>query len=399
MRIVQVNYAYNPDLSDPDALLARYTTLTGWSEALLAAGATDVIVAQRFLGDLQCRRHGVTYMLRSDGGGPTPRPWTRPASLHRMVTAARPDIAHVNGLIFPAQTWLLRRALPTECPIIVQDHANLPRAQPAAPGLAAIAARLIQRQALRAADGFLFATGAHAQAWRGAGLVDTAQIVYEVMESSTAVAPIPRAAARAASGVCGSPAVLWVGRLNANKDPLTVLDAFQQAARRLPDARLAIVYGADDLLPQAQERVRASGELAGRVRFFGRVPADLMPAFYSAADLFVLGSHHEGSGYALIEALACGAVPIVTDIPPFRVLTASGRLGALWPPGDARACAEALIMLGSRNLEPLRASIADHFQRELSWPAVGRRAMAAYHDLVTRRRARVSGTGVAPDIG
>ena len=58
-----------------------------------------------------------------------------------------------------------------------------------------------------------------------------------------------------------------------------------------------------------------------------------MTTFYSAADLFVVGSHHEGSGYALMEACACGAVPVVTGIPTFRLLTGSGSIGALWTPG------------------------------------------------------------------
>ena len=64
-----------------------------------------------------------------------------------------------------------------------------------------------------------------------------------------------------------------------------------------------------------------------------RWPHADMPAWFSAADLFVVGSHHEGSGYALMEACACGAVPVVSDIPTFRLL--AGGAGALWPPGDA----------------------------------------------------------------
>ena len=45
-----------------------------------------------------------------------------------------------------------------------------------------------------------------------------------------------------------------------------------------------------------------------------------MAVCYSAADLFVVGSHHQGSGYALMEACACGAVPVVTAIPTFRLM-------------------------------------------------------------------------------
>ena len=35
----------------------------------------------------------------------------RRTALSRAVAACHPDIAHVNGLSFPEQTWMLRRAL------------------------------------------------------------------------------------------------------------------------------------------------------------------------------------------------------------------------------------------------------------------------------------------------
>ena len=89
-------------------------------------------------------------------------------------------------------------------------------------------------------------------------------------------------------------------------------------------------------------------------------------AMYAGADLFVLGSHHEGSGFALIEALASSVVPVVTDIPTFRVLTRNGALGALWAPGDARAFAAALGKVGARDLRPLRAAISSHVRNELA---------------------------------
>ena len=57
--------------------------------------------------------------------------------------------------------------------------------------------------------------------------------------------------------------------------------------------------------------------------------------------MFVSGSHSEGSGYALIEAMSAGVVPVVTDIPSFRAI--AGDCGARWPPGDAGAFADALL--------------------------------------------------------
>jgi glycosyltransferase involved in cell wall biosynthesis len=246
--------------------------------------------------------------------------------------------------------------------------------------------RLTGRATRRAVDAFLFAAPEHAAAWRQAGVIAPDQPTYDVMEASTTLRPMAREAARAETGMSGSPAVLWVGRLTANKDPLTVLDAFERSAVALPAATLTMIHSTDELLPAVRLRIERSVVLQARVRIVGAVPHARMRGFCSAADLFVLGSHHEGSGYALMEAGACGAVPVVTDIPSFRLLT--GGAGALWRPGDAADCARALVDVASRPLAPERARLADHFATELSWDAIGRRAVAIYEDVVRQRAAR-----------
>jgi glycosyltransferase involved in cell wall biosynthesis len=195
-----------------------------------------------------------------------------------------------------------------------------------------------------------------------------------------------RSAAREASGITGSPALLWVGRLNANKDPLTVLAGFERIVGPCPGASLTMVFGTDLLLPEIRARLLQSPALQSRVRLVGYVPHEQLPAYYSAADLFVLGSHHEGSGYALIEACACGAIPVVTDIPAFRVITGDGRRGALWKPGDAASLADALREMAGRDLGALRSDLARHFASELSWAAIGGRALDIYAEERARRR-------------
>ncbi len=196
-------------------------------------------------------------------------------------------------------------------------------------------------------DAFLFAADEHADGVaagrlhrrRSAGVSgDAGELDAAAFDGSRA-----SAAAREESGVSGSPAVLWVGRLNANKDPLTVLDGFERALPDLPDATLTMIFGTGELFEEVRARIARSPALSARVRLAGVVPHERMAAFYSAADLFVVGSHHEGSGYSLMEACACGAVPVVTDIPTFRLLTGAGAVGALWTPGDAADCARALV--------------------------------------------------------
>jgi len=407
MHIALVNYVYPRICDDPDELLGRYATLRCWGEALLAAGAARVTVGQRFGRTTTVRRAGVDYHFCADDGGPSPRWWTRPTQLHRTLAQLRPDVVHLNGQLFPAQTWLLRRALPHTTALVVQDHAAVVPGWAIRDGrqeagdrrtatsrgsrLASPVSRLrflLWRTGLRAADGFLFAAEGLADPWRDAGLIGPGQSIYQVMEGGTTLQPLPYVEARRHSSLLGDPALLWVGRLDENKDPLVVLDGFALARQQLPDAHLTFVYGSEELLPLVSQRVGASPLLAGRVHLAGRVDHQELAAYYSAADLFVLGSHREGSGYALIEALACGATPVVTDIPSFRVLTGGGRVGALWPVGDSPALAQALIEQGHQNLPNQRANVIAHFKQHWSWEAIGQAALEAYRISIRNKDAK-----------
>ncbi len=406
MHITLLNYIYDAEYQTVDALLERYLSLSGWAESLLAAGARRVTVLQRFARNLDVRRGGVDYHFRSGARWPGGS-WSDPRRMHRAVKALRPDVAHVNGLIFPAQILLLRRALPSESPLVVQDHGGPPPNAKRAKGLAALRPvwslrRTIWRAGLRTADGFMFTTAAQAQPWRAAGLLGADQPIYEIVEAGRPVRPLPRAEARKVSGVWGDPALLWVGHLDANKDPLTVLTGFERALPHLPGARLTMVYLGQTLLPAVRARLAESPTLAERVELRGFVPYEKIASYFSAADLFVLGSWREGSGYALIEALTCGAAPVVTDIPSFRALTLDAArngdgagttpYGALWPPGDADALAAALVEVGRRDLAPLREQLMAYAARELSWAAIGRRALAVYRELLARRNGVLSST-------
>jgi glycosyltransferase involved in cell wall biosynthesis len=95
-----------------------------------------------------------------------------------------------------------------------------------------------------------------------------------------------------------------------------------------------------------------------------------------AADLFVSGSHAESCGYVVLEALACGVTPVVTDIPSFRALIGGSPVGRLWPCGDATRLAEALV--NAAVSPPSSAQVRAHFDAALSFAAVGRQWAEAY---------------------
>jgi glycosyltransferase involved in cell wall biosynthesis len=154
----------------------------------------------------------------------------------------------------------------------------------------------------------------------------------------------------------------------------------------LPDLQVYCCFGTAPLLHAVQRRIALDPLLRGRVHLLGRVPHDRIEQLMRAADFFVLGSHREGSGYSLIEALACGLPPVVTDIPSFRSLTGDGIVGALWQCGDPRELCQALLSLASKPQPTIREAVRAHFDAELSCTALGRKLHAMYQDLLQRQQ-------------
>jgi glycosyltransferase involved in cell wall biosynthesis len=158
----------------------------------------------------------------------------------------------------------------------------------------------------------------------------------------------------------------------------------------LPTAALTMVFGTDDLLAQVTRRIASSSLLSGRVHLLGRLDHHRLAALYAGSDFFVLGSHHEGSGFALIEALSFGVTPVVTDIPSFRKITDGGKLGALFQVGHAAGMASAVLRLARGDFGSRRELVRAHFERELSWSAVGRKTLEVYR-AAHRYRGRHAG--------
>jgi glycosyltransferase involved in cell wall biosynthesis len=380
VRIVQLNLASDPAAAAPEQLLERYHTLTGWSRAVTGAGA-DVRVIQRFTMDATETVDGVAYRFVRDGAPGMALPWTEYRRVVAAVASCAPDAVHVNGLMFPGTTRAVRRAVAPRSCVVLQDHSGaLPRRVPWP--LAAFQARR-WAAAFRTVDACSFTARGLAARWREAGLPQAMPIV-EIPEASTDLRPIDRHAARARTGVIGDPAILWVGRLDANKDPATVLTAFDLALPSLRDARMWMIVPAGAPQQNARAQIAATPSLRARVTMIGAVDRSALAPFYSAADVFVSGSHHEGSGYALIEALACGVTPCVTNIPAFRALV--GGTGPLWTPGDPSACRSALIEAAARATPGHRSVVRRYFDDRLAWDVIGRETVAAYAGILAARR-------------
>lgn len=151
--------------------------------------------------------------------------------------------------------------------------------------------------------------------------------------------PAVAAAWRAAHGFAPElPLAVAVARLEPQKNPLGLLDAFAAALPGDSPWQLLLV-GEGSLREAVEQRIREMG-LASRVHLLGALP-DVAPVL-AAAELFVLASHWEGSPLAVMEALAAGLPIVATAVGSLPELVRHGTEGLLVPPGDAASLTGAL---------------------------------------------------------
>ena len=129
--------------------------------------------------------------------------------------------------------------------------------------------------------------------------------------------------------------IAYAGKLCAAKGLPWLLDAIERLAARHPDLRLHVAGGgAGDESAALKERMQALDPL---VAYHGLLDPPGLAKLFGRCRVFALPSLHEGLPLVLIEALACGCLPVATDLPGIGEAFASrvgpDRLRLVAPPG------------------------------------------------------------------
>lgn len=360
MKIINTSYNINFQFTSPEDWLKRINFFTGILEQLSIRHDVHSIEQINYKGDIV--KNNVQYHFPGLGRKGLIFPWR----LHRYIKKLKPDMVFINGLIFPLQVVQLRLTLGKRAKIILIHHAEKPFN-----GIG----KYFQRFASHFINAYFFTSVEFGNEWMNNGNLRRKSKVYEVMEASSIFSQKDKQAARKRLSLNEEPVFLWVGRLNANKNPLMVVKAFIGFLQYRPQANLYMIFQTNELLNDIKDLLAKNNQAQKSIHLIGKIAHDDMEDWYNSANFFISGSYYEGSGVSVCEAMSCGCIPILTDIISFRKMTGRGKCGFLYEAGNEADLLLTLKKAAQCNIEHERQKAVEQFREELSFEAIGKKLM------------------------
>jgi glycosyltransferase involved in cell wall biosynthesis len=355
MKIVHVSFAVVKNYDHPETFLKAIQYFTGILDEQTAKHSVISLYTHQHQCELQ--QNGVLYKFFFPSSG-----WNlMPMNMCRYVRSLFPDVIIVHGLHFSLQLMQLRMFVGSKPIIYVQHHAERPLKS---------FRKVIQKLNDRFVRGYFFCSSEIGKEWANQKLIKGLSKIHEVMEVSSTFLPIPKQSARKQLGLSSEKIYLWVGRLDKNKDPETLVNAFTAFATEKSNIKLFIAFQSNDLLEKISRDIST---VADKIILLGRLDHNQLTQWYGAADFIISTSHYEGSGLAVCEAMSCGCVPILSNIPSFRMMTGFREFGLLFEAGNSNSLLEALEISLSMDVKKASEQSMLRFENYLSFPAIARK--------------------------
>ena len=303
-------------------------------------------------------RVALDWLVIDDLSARIPRP-RQVARILRFMRAHRVKVVAPQGFTMLPYAKLLAR-LAGGLPVVAHYHpsAHAATADQVSDNRAPAARRAYRAAtAVFGADRYIAASSEIRNFFEQDCGIAPARIVDQPFGINDAIFRVPSDAERtAAREAFGLPADVLVcvlpGRLNVVKGHDVAADAIRALRRRRPDLDVRCLFaGGGDQREAIELATFRDPDDQVAFQFLGFIPSShAMRAVYWAADLCILPSRFEGFAIAVVEAMACGVVPIRTPSGGHRDQIVEGDNGFVVPFDDPSALAARIEALGDRSL-------------------------------------------------
>ncbi|MEW5872414.1 MAG: glycosyltransferase [Chloroflexota bacterium] len=184
--------------------------------------------------------------------------------------------------------------------------------------------------------------------------------------------------------------LLFVGRIEPLKGLDTLIQAIGLMQQQGVKVCLVVIGGEPEggtapATGSEMERLQAMRQAAGvtdLVTFLGKRGQDTLPYYYSAAEVVVMPSHYESFGMVALEAMACGAPVVASQVGGLAFLVQDGVNGFTVPVDDPQALAERLAqVLQDRELRERLSLQAVQAAQAYAWEKIAERVARLYEEV------------------
>ena len=265
--------------------------------------------------------------------------------LRQKLRTIAPDIFHVHS-VFAVSDWRLLLWVLVMCryhPLVLTawggDLLNTPQNSRAG--------RLFVKHAVRAAD--LITADSQSLLAAAHRLGASKEKLHEVQFGVDTELMTPRVETRrlrAELDLGAGPIVYSPRAFMPVYNQLRIAEAIPVVLRVFPDCRFIFKRRSDHHSPETEADVRRKIEQLGvahAVRIVPDLPYEQLPVYYALADVIVSVPDFDGTPRSVLEAMACGAFPVVSDVAALREWISEGSNGLFVPSIQPQEIGETIV--------------------------------------------------------
>ena len=175
--------------------------------------------------------------------------------------------------------------------------------------------------------------------------------------------------------------ILYLGLLLERKGIDTLIDAIPLVKKRVKNIKLMIA-GKGPAEEKLIKKVK-SNDIENHVTFLGYVEEKQKFLYMNSTDVFILPSYWESFPAVILEAMACGAPVIASNVAGIPYAVSDGVNGFLFEPGNINQLSEKIlkILLNKKLLKKMREDTKIQVKK-FDWPNIAKETRNVYYTIL-----------------